>query len=250
MQGPLDLISHLSEHNYHPRSDAHSNAICRGILGDLITHCELIRERARQGRLVANLNHFAVVNHQRWNIDLALGEPPEAAVPLTDAIIAWQPPSTIQIAIEAKGVMTEHGKARHNRLRDLQAFHSHAHAYDQRVVAVGIVVVNISRHFWSPTRGPGVVSEHRNIDRVGAETVALYRNLPIRSDQASAGLDAAAVVVVDHDNMASSAGLPDDAPRSQTTRLIERPPAPPVGDPLNYSAMVRRICSAYRHRWG
>ncbi|MBI4545097.1 MAG: hypothetical protein HY703_07885 [Gemmatimonadetes bacterium] len=36
MNGPAALVEHLARYNYHPRSDAHSNATCRGILEDLL----------------------------------------------------------------------------------------------------------------------------------------------------------------------------------------------------------------------
>lgn len=84
MNGPGAFITHLREHAYHPRSDAHSNAICLAILGDLLEQCPPVAEKARTGDLVAQLNHTVTVNYQRWNIDLALGPPAGSPVPPAD----------------------------------------------------------------------------------------------------------------------------------------------------------------------
>lgn len=245
------MVDHLRTHNYHPRSDAHSNAICLGILDDLLDLCEPLAARAQRGELVARLNHTVTVNYQNWNIDLALGPPPGAPQsPVDGDRITSAVPAVVEIAIEAKGVMTEHGKARHNRLRDLQAFHHHAHIYNQKVIAVGLVVVNVADVFWSPTRPASDVTEHRNITEVATETVNLYRNLPLRNSPADGpGLEAACVLVVRHDNLGKNTDLPAGAPASGATVLATKPPAPQVGDPLNYATMVQRVCATFEERW-
>lgn len=250
MVGPQRLIDHLASRGYHPRSDAHSNAICLGILDDLLDHCPAMSTRASRGELVAILNHTVVVNYQRWNIDLALGPPPGSPVPPAAGQIAMAVPAVIEVAVEVKGVMTEHGKARHNRLRDLQAFHNHAHLYDQNVVAVGLVVVNVSPVFWSPTRNDMDITPHRGIVRLGKETVDLYRNLPLRNDPTEGpGLEAAAVVVVSHDNLCVNPLIQELTFTPQESEVVTAPPSPPAGDPLNYSTMIHRICRSFERRW-
>ena len=158
----------------------------------------------------ARLNHTVTVNYQNWNIDLALGPPPGAPQPPSaDERITFAVPAVVEVAIEAKGVMTEHGKARHNRLRDLQAFHHHAHIYNQKVIAVGVIVVNIAEFYWSPTRPASDITRHRNIEQIAAETVNLYRNLPLRNSPSDGpGLEAACVLVVRHDNLGKNVDLP------------------------------------------
>lgn len=251
MNGPDAFVDHLRTSLYHPRSDAHSNAICLGILDDLLDHCDSLSARARSGAVVAKLNHTVTVNYQRWNIDLALGPPAGAPKQASfGETITFQTPSLVEIAVEVKGVMTEHGKARHNRLRDLQAFHHHAHVYNEDVVAIGVVVVNVAPVFWSPTRHSSDVTIHSNIDQLGAETVSLFRNLPLRNSPSDGpGLEAACVLVVKHDNLLKNEALPEGAPIPVESTLVTKPPAPPIGDPLHYSTMIHRACRAYRDRW-
>ncbi len=81
MKAPEAFVRHLAENNYHPRSDAHSNAVCRAIVDDLLAHCPAFAERAQAGEIVAKLNHTVKVNYQDWNIDLAVGPPPGSPIP-------------------------------------------------------------------------------------------------------------------------------------------------------------------------
>jgi len=251
MRGPEEFVRHLLEEQYHPRSDAHSNAMCRAILNDLLDNCSPLAERAGRGEIVASLNHTVIIGYQRWNIDLAVGPPPGTPLaPKQDQRIRWDVPTVIQMAVEIKGVMTEHGKARFNRLRDLHAFHDHAHNYNRKVVAGGVVVVNVSPVFWSPLRAPEDITRHDHIGRIGRETVELFRNLPLRDDPSNGpGLEAVCVIVVEHDNLAKHLGLPADAPRPRPPLLVSKPPAPPQGDPLSYGTFIHRLCRAYVDRW-
>ena len=199
---------------------------------------------------MAKLNHTVKVNYQDWNIDLALGPPPGLAAPPSDGQIRFEAPVIVEVAIEAKAVMTEHGKARRNRLRDLQAFHDYAHTYNQQTVAVGTVVVNVSPTFWSPLRSYDDITPHKNIDALGEKTVAVFRGLQLRHGPSDGrGLEALSVLVVKHDNLAKNPELPPGAPAAQPTKLVTRSPAPQVGDPLHYAAMIRRTCTTYHERW-
>ena len=146
--------------------------------------------------------------------------------------------------------MTEHGKARRHRLRDLQAFHDYAHTYNQQTIAVGTVVVNVSPIFWSPLRGPADITAHKNINTLGDKTVAAFRGLPLRNAPSNGrGLEALSVLVVKHDNLAKNPAPPLGAPAAHPPELVTRSPAPQVGDPMHYAAMIRRTCTAYQDRW-
>lgn len=251
MRGPDRFVAHLRTENYHPRSDAHSNALCEVILDDLLDSCEPLADRAEKGEVVYQLNHTVQVGFQNWNIDLAVGPPPGSPlVPKEGVRIREDVPVVIQLAVEAKGVMTEHGKARKNRLRDLHAFHTHAHDYDRKVVAGGIVVVNVSSIFWSPLRSEDDITRHQNIERIGKETVELYRNIPLRDHaDSNPGLEALSVVVVSHDNLDKHPSVPVDGPTATQTSLIRGTPAPQPGDPLSYDTFIHRLSEAYRNRW-
>jgi len=251
VSAPEALVQHLSEEGYHPRSDAHSNAICEAVLDDLLGRCDPLAERAMRGELVAGINHTIQVGYRRWNIDLALGPPAEGELGGVErGEIRRGTPVAIQIAVEVKGVMTEHAKARKNRLRDLHAFHEHAHTYDGRTIAAGIVTVNVSHVFWSPLRDKHDITYHENIERIGPETVELYRELPFRDrPDGGGGVEAACVMVIEHDNLNRHPALPRSAPAPSMTRLVEDAPAPEPGDPLNYGTFIHRICDAYRERW-
>lgn len=250
MKGPGAFIGHLAENQYHPRSDAHSNAVCLAILDDLIHHCPPFAAKALRGEVVAKLNHTVKVNYQDWNIDLAIGPPPGLPVPPPVGKIQMETPVTVEVAIEAKSIMTEHGKARRNRLRDLQAFHSYAHDYNQKTVAVGTVAINVSGVFWSPLRDTDDITHHHNIATLGPETVELFRGLPLRhTPEDGAGLEAVSVIVLRHDNLAKNPTPPLGAPTPRPPTLVSAPPAPQIGDPLHYATMIQRICTAYRDRW-
>ena len=250
MNAPTEFVRHLAANNYHPRSDAHSNAICLAILDDVVAHCDAFAERAAAGEIVAKLNHTVKVNYMDWNIDLAVGPPPGSPVPPTDGPIGFETPATIELALEAKAIMTEHGKARRNRLRDLQAFHGYAHGYNEKTIAVGTVAVNVSRVFWSPTRSTDDITYHDNIEALGPTTVELFRGLPLRHRPGEGpGLEAVSLLVVDFDNLKKNPDLPYGAPTSQEPKLVTTPPAPQVGDPMHYATMIHRICAAYEDRW-
>src|SRR5439155_20449494 len=62
-------------YRYHPRSDAHSIALCRYILEDLLSQCAPLREHAASGHVVYGINYA-----HRWpqsgkakTLDLAIG---------------------------------------------------------------------------------------------------------------------------------------------------------------------------------
>jgi hypothetical protein len=132
--------------------------------------------------------------------------------------------------------MTEHGKARRNRQRDLDSFHQFVHRYDSDTVASALTVVNIAARFKSPLRTEP--STHRNVRDLVSETLALLRVLPLRSAADTSGLEANGAILVEHDNIENS-----------QTRLVTSSPAPQVGDPLHYDSFLTRICDRYSQRW-
>ena len=237
MAAPQQFVAHLAEHQYHPRSNKHGVALCDYVLEDLLANCPKIAADAAARKLVYERNRVITVGSNDWNIDLILGplpsgfQPPATTDPIVRAV-----PSTIRIAIEAKTIMTEHGKARRNRQRDLDSFHQFARRYDVTTVTSALTVVNIATTFKSPLRQ--VLTVHKNIATLVQSTIGILRSIQLRSSLDQPGLDANTVIIVEHDNV-----------NATKTALVTSQPAPQTGDPLHHDSFLHRICDCYSQRW-
>ena len=236
MQAPSDFIAHLATKPYHPRSNKHGIALCDSILADLLAHCASLAKHAAAGLLVYERNQKIFVDNSEWNVDLVIGTPPTILSPPSTAPIVKAVPSAIRIAIEAKTIMTAHGKARRNRQRDLESFHDFAHRYDSSSIAAAATIINLASRFQSPLRS--VTTVHGNVHDLVDGTLQLFRSIQQRTSADQRGLEANTVIVVDHEN------VPGRPPR-----LVSGAPAPQVGQPLHYNSFVRRICDRYTERW-
>jgi len=237
MTNPVAFLNHLRSEGYHPRSDKHSNSLARAILDDLVRHCPKLREKARLGMLVYALNTVLMAGTSEWNVDLVLGPPSlDTVAPPEGTAILEEVPSTIEIAIEIKSVMTEHRKAVKNRKRDLEAHHEHVHNYNNRAVAGGVFVLNASGAFQSPLRPQ--VSVHRDPKRLVEHCIAELRAVSARGGMKGYGLEAKCAIVVNLDNR-----------NLGTADYVTEPPAPAVGDPLHYDAFIRSLCENYTARF-
>lgn len=238
---PPGFVEHLRAEGYHPRSNKHSNALAEEIVGDLVSHCPIIRAQANSGSLVYDLNFTLFTGTAEWNVDIVIGEPPmdidNTQVP--SAGILRLTPSSVRIAIEIKSVMTEHRKAVKNRKRDFEAHHDHVHRYGANAIAGGVLVVNAADVFRSPLRASESVTVHTNPDRLVEHCVDQMRAVSNRDTPDSSGLDAKTVIVVKMDNIYLN-----------TTSYVTRLPAPRIGDPMHYDAFIQRICSIYGTRFG
>ena len=176
---PLGFLDRLRAHGYHPRSNKHSNVLAEMIVQDLVAHCPKIHEKAAAGRIVYDVNFVLRAGTADWNVDLVLG-PPEFGVgePDPGVSILKRSPSTVEVAIEIKSVMTEHRKAIKNRKRDLEAHHEHVHHYSNAAVAAGALVVNASKTFKSPLR-PGT-TVHRDPLKLVEHCVDEMRAISVR----------------------------------------------------------------------
>jgi hypothetical protein len=235
---PQAFLQHLQQSGYHPRSDKHSNALGAAIIDDLLATCSLISQRAASGDLVYNVNFDLHYGTAQWNVDLVLGPPPPSTgLPMGQRILK-APPSTVQIAIEFKAVMTEHRKAIKNRKRDMEAHHEHVHNYNPQAIAGGVIVINASPTFRSPLRAPGAITTHTKIGEKVQHCMNEIRAVSVRGGPTGYGLDAKTAIVLDMDNV----NLP-------ATAYITKPPAPQIGDPVHYDAFIQRLCSEYRTRF-
>ena len=261
-----EFVAYLRTNGYHPRCSRHSDFLSRIIINDLIERCPVIRAKAARGELVVQLHHHQMVGVDDWQIDIALGTcagspiPPISRPEEPDRLpITFAAPVIVQIAIELKGVMTEHRKARRNRLRDFGAFLGHAHRYDPKAVVAVFLVVNSSDWFYSQlnlgkttrpelTRHGGKTRTGRQIAK---EVVDLYRSIRLRhSQQDMFGLDGIGVIAIEHDNIALHPEAGKYAAVHKPTGVAPVPPAPAQGDPLHYEAMLQRIAYAYTARFG
>lgn len=234
---PETFLEHLRAEGYHSRSNKHSNALALAIVADLHRHCSAIRAAAQSGALVFDLNFTLRVGTTDWNVDLVLGPPAlNAPPPEAPTAIPRGAPARVQIAIELKSVMTEHHKAVKNRKRDLEAHHEHVHNYDNDAIAGGVFVINAAPHFRSPLRDRP--SSHRDPRKLVEHCLNELRSVAARGGRTGYGLEAKGAIVVDMDNV-----------RLETTRYVQTPPAPLVGDPLHYDAFIHTLCDQFARRF-
>jgi hypothetical protein len=238
------IVQYLNANLYHPRSSKHGDALCEYLLEDLLATCDAFRRLAEQERIVYRQNcTIDPASFDQWNADLVIGPPTQA--PETDArrigSIAKGDPSEIWMAIDAKTIMTEHGKARRNRQRDLNSFHDFLHRKNPKTVVGGLLLVNMAEQFHTPlAKKKEGATVHRDVVRLVGEIVELMGALP-RSDEQSgrAGLEGMGIIVVAHSNISG-----------EETRLFKEPPAPAENDPLSYRTFVQDLCSAFTARYG
>jgi hypothetical protein len=255
-----EFAAYLAQNGYDPRSSRHSDFLSGIIIRDLVSGCPLIARRAARGQIVASLHHHQQVGQSDWVIDIAIGTC--AGLPTqpsgADAVKIGSPVLT-QIAIELKGVLTEHGKARRNRLRDFGAFHGHGHAYDPRTVVAAFLVLNSSNVFYShlnlgKTNRPELnthASTRRSARQLATDSINMFRSIHLRHSEADApGLEAIGVIVIEHDNLNRYPDPIKYADLHRPTRAAPTPPSLSVGDPLSYDSMVQRICLHYTRRFG
>lgn len=260
------IVAEVARAAYHPRTSKHSDTQSFVIVRDLLAACPAMREHAARGDLVAKLRHHQRVGHADWVIDIALGTPAGSPNPPSeDTTIVWTEPAFIRVAIELKSIWTEHGKARLNRFRDFNSFHTYAHDYDPRSVAAAFLVVNAAEQFLSPlnlNRKSGPITSHRRPSKspsqLAKETIDIFRSIRLRhGENDAAGLEGLGVVVIEHDNFNYLKLDPEHAElaakfagQEKPSRVAPSPPSLKIGDPLHYATMIQRICAAYTQRFG
>jgi hypothetical protein len=229
-------------YRYHSRSDSHSKALCRFVLEDLLNACPLLHAHGKAGKVVyrVNLKYVWPKTSKEKTIDLAIGTPLGGQVelllsePISDGLI-----HRALFAMEAKTVMTEHGKSQPRIYDELSSSHSIVHAGDEDAIAAGITVVNIANRFLSPLRQrsgqPLEWTPHKQ-PHAAERMVNHLRGLPIRDAVGDVGFDAYATIVISCDNQGPAT-------------LRTSPPAPEPGDRDSYAEFVKRIARAYAERF-
>jgi hypothetical protein len=235
---PESFIQHLRDYGYHPRSNKHSNAFAAAVVQDLVRSCERIAREAGEGRLVYDVNMDLRFGTSTWNVDFVLGTPPEP-VDTAGSPIVQARPATVRIAVEIKGVMTEHRKAVKNRKRDLEAHHEHVHHYGRTTIAGGVMVINASPSFSSPLRQLRMAQRTPAImSGLVLHSINEMRNVTEAGGGSTHGMEAKCVVVVDFDDQDPGAA-----------HYVNVAPAPQPGDPLHYDSFIQKLCSEYTARF-
>lgn len=229
-------------YNYHPRSDAHSVALCEFVARDLREASPSIHQQMDDGRVAFGINvAHTWPSGKKKTLDLALGLPAgkmrddrsQLGLRLASAL------STVLFSCEAKTTMTEHVKSKPRIFDELSSSHEIVHQADPTAIAAGITVVNIAESFVSPLRQrpstPLQVTPHRQ-PHVTEAMVNHLRGLARRSDSESPGFDAYCTVVISCDNQ-------------RTARLWTAPPAPQTGDQDHYDTFILEIVNAFERRF-
>jgi len=243
--GDRRLVAWLAEHGYHPRSPKHGRASCLYFLADLIESSDRFRAAAKEGDIVYR-EDYTVGDREReqlhWNADLVVGPPANSDVDVPhhgDPPIAEGTPGRVWLAVDAKSVMTEHGKARRNRQRDVNSFADIMNHHHPGAVTGGLLLLNMADRFRSPLREEGDITEHNRIERLVEETVAIFRDIDRADGDVSPNVDGVGCIVVEHTNM-------DDG---DPTQLVTEPPAPQPEDAVNYRTFLETIAKTVEKRW-
>lgn len=270
---------HPCEWQYHPRSDHHSKVVCWGVLFDVLIASHAMRQHVAEGKVAFGINHRLTdhTNNRKKSLDLVVcrptilyGKDPEKkgkqeqtfaglakryGLELTqedreilDGLPAMysRPVGTTLVALEAKAVMTEFGKARPRLYDELESSHVVVHGDTDSAIAVGLALVNTSAVFVSPTNNPCLKWGAPRTDttheqpRQAQLTVDKLRSLPRRNMTNAPGFDAIAAVTIECSNDGST-------PVSivwDTQRGAVEP-----GDVLHYATMINRIVGIYQNRF-
>jgi len=231
-------------YRYHSRSDAHSIALCREILADILAACPLLRRQAAAGRVGYHINAkiTSPLTGKTKTLDLAIGLP-VAGVTLVlgpGEAIARAEIGELLFSCEAKTVMTEHSKSKPRVYDELSSSHEIIHQGWPKAIATGITVVNIADTFVSPLRQTSKrklhVTRHRQ-PQAAEGMVRHLRGLPVREKSGTVGFEAYATVVVECDNT------------RRDVRLWREPPAPQPGDKDHHENFISRIARFYSERF-
>jgi hypothetical protein len=239
--GDEKIVEWLQENKYHPRSPKHGSVSCMALLNDLLHESDLFREAAEEGRIVYKEDFTVGEGELRWNVDLVVG-PPEGEVQTAiggDRPIVEGEPAEVWLAVDAKSVMTEHGKARRNRQRDINSFADIMHRHYPGSVSGGVILLNMAEEFRSPLRDEGDITEHVNIERLVEETVEIFRTIERSEGEIDPNVDSVATVVVDHTN------IEDD----EETVLIEEQPAPDEDSIVAYQNFLEILIETFEARF-
>lgn len=231
MTGPESYIQWINANiGFNPRGARNSDAMSQYVLSDL-------RNASIKGINVLTASHSLIPIKNAdvpvgesgltvRNIDLVLSEKGEPKRPLS-----------VQLSVEHKTIMTAHGKARKNRYGDIIAYCGHMHNHRRDCVVGATVVINTSEAYENPDSfAKGLIRPKFRMDKVVADTVKVFENIPLRdlpSDPVELP-EALAVIVVNYDGV-------------NPATLVEG--TPDASNASNYDNFIKRLVAIYENRF-
>lgn len=242
---PELLARSLTHKPYHPRSDRHSVIKCIGLLVDLLRECPQLARDLRKGVVGFGVNSKVAGK----DLDLVLGKPaiwnrrkmPRSLRDIANsAELCWSPEEQKLLeeygdfgerfikepllVVEAKAMMTGHGKARSRVSDEMKSVESRIHQTASEAIVGGLVMINTADSFVSPLDSTGrrVTTVDQPYETRNA--VQMLERLPQRQGP-NLGFDALGAVFVECRNDGSSTQLQerksDFAYDGFVTRLAE-----------------------------
>lgn len=256
---------------YHSQSDRHSKIACWALMFDLLNHCSLLRQHARDAKIGFGINH-GMRDFQTTRtkvLDLVIGTPRKAGAlahpTRTFADLAEScgiilssgeqdllaslpsvpvvPVGNVSLALEAKATMTAHVKALPRLHDELDSSHQTIHGDTDAAIAAALITINASSHFLSTSNNKRLVTPESMVwntepqPKAAERTVAKVREIRRRSAPGTQGFDAMGIVLIDFKN--------DGSPCLISTAS----PAPTAGDGDHYANMIGRIATLYASRF-
>jgi len=228
MRGPERYVDWINSHiGFNPRAQENSNAMSEFIQDDLILASPKIADLIRSRAIVPKQNGNVKARFAVRNVDFVFQEGsklPEIHVPLS---------------VENKTIMTAHGKARKNRFGDIIAYCNHVHSHRPDCVAGATVVVNLSEQYTNPDSfAQGLERKRVNIEKVVADTIEVFRSIPLRDTRGEPTElpEAIAVIVVNYDGV-------------NPARLVTTGVAPNSADSVSYDNFITRLAAKYEDRF-
>ena len=231
MTGPESYIQWINANiGFNPRGARNSDAMSQYVLSDLRNaSIKGINALTASHSLIPIKNADVPVGESGLtvrNIDLVLSEKGEPKRPLS-----------VQLSVEHKTIMTAHGKARKNRYGDIIAYCGHMHNHRRDCVVGATVVINTSEAYENPDSfAKGLIRPKFKMDKVVADTVKVFENIPLRdlpSDPVELP-EALAVIVVNYDGV-------------NPATLVEG--TPDASNASNYDNFIKRLVAIYEDRF-
>lgn len=227
---------------YHPQSQKDGDRLCDYFIDDLMHESEDIHQYSKQRELVYETDYD--VPYSQSNVDLVIGPPannPQSSlgetVKMSEAKV-----DDIWLAVDPKAIMTQHVKARKNRIGQLESMARDTKSeFSERTITCGIILLNMAERFDSPGRDPDEITVHpegapnKGLDQVIQETIDKFDIADTTSP-----LDFCGIISIEHTNLVEDVG---------NTTIIKQDPAPDVDEMTHYRKFVKEVSEKIEDRF-